>query len=580
MLTRRRLLWALPLLLLVAVLTAVGYTAWSAWQVRSDLAAAQVSAERLRAGVMERDTATVDTAIVDLRGAAASAAERTGGPWWGVLTHAPWVGDDATGVRALSSSLDIVARDGLRPLATTVDDLEAVTADGRIDLEVVRGLSRPVATAHRAFAAARAEVGELDSSGYADPVRTRFEDYVDLVTETTAALESGQVAVDLLPAMAGGEEPRHYLMVFQNNAEIRATGGLPGSWALIRADAGRLSIARQGTASEFGVRAQPLPLSPAERRAYSVAMGTYFQSANFTPDFPRAAELMATRWEEEVPGPQLDGVLALDPVGLSYLLEGTGPVSAAGRTLTSDNVVEELLSRPYLELEPAAQDALFQEAARAIFGAATGELADPAAFVGGLRRAAEEGRFLVAPARRAEVEALEGAQVLGALPEDDGRTSHVEISLNDATGSKMSYYLRYSADVQAMDCRDGVQTLQGSMTLRQSIAPDEAAGLPVSVTGGGNLGTEPGTQLVALRIHGPHAGAIGEIRMDGRKVQHEEVELDGRPVATVLAFLSSKRELLVEWDMESGAGQTGDGTLGVTPSIEPGSKDAVVSSVC
>lgn len=577
MLTRRRLLWALPIVLLVSIL---GYTAWSLWQTRNDLADAEASAGRLRTAVTERDGAAVDAAVADLQVAASSAAKRTGGPWWGLLTQAPWVGDDVEGIRALSGSLDVAARDGVAPLTDTLDGLQSVTAGGGLDLEVVRGLSDPVAQAHRAFAAAEAEVTDLDSSGYADPIRARFEDYVDLVTETTAALASGQVAVDLLPAMAGGEGTRHYLMVFQNNAEIRATGGLPGLWALVRADAGRFSILRQGTPVEFGVRAQPLRLTPAEQAVYSEAMGAYFQSANFTPDFPRAAELMATRWEEEVPGTQLDGVLALDPVGLSYLLEGTGPVSAGGRTLTSDNAVEELLSRPYLELEPAAQDVLFQEAAQAIFSATTGELADPVAFVGGLRRAAAEGRFLVAPARQAERELLAGTQVLGALPEDDGETPHVEISLNDATGSKMSYYLRYAADVEATDCRGGVQTLRGSMTLSQSIAPEEAAQLPTSVTGGGNLGTEPGMQLVAVRIHGPHAGAIGEVRMDGRKMQHEEAELDGRPVATVLAFLSSKEELLVEWDMESGAGQTGDGMLGITPGLASGGQSSAFAAAC
>ena len=39
--------------------------------------------------------------------------------------------------------------------------------------------------------------------------------------------------------MLGGDGPRNYLLVFQNNAEIRATGGLPGSWAEVHAEDGK-----------------------------------------------------------------------------------------------------------------------------------------------------------------------------------------------------------------------------------------------------------------------------------------------------------------------------------------------------
>ena len=47
---------------------------------------------------------------------------------------------------------------------------------------------------------------------------------------------------------------------------------------------------------------------------------------------------------------------------------------------------------------------------------------------------------------------LAGTRAEGALSGDDGATPHVDIGVNDATGSKMSYYLRYWAEVRALDC--------------------------------------------------------------------------------------------------------------------------------
>ena len=54
---------------------------------------------------------------------------------------------------------------------------------------------------------------------------------------------------------------------------------------------------------------------------------------------------MKARWEQEYDD-QIDGVVALDPVALSYLLEGLGKIVVGGVDLTSENVVDELLCRP------------------------------------------------------------------------------------------------------------------------------------------------------------------------------------------------------------------------------------------
>ena len=82
------------------------------------------------------------------------------------------------------------------------------------------------------------------------------------------------------------------------------------------------------------------------------------------------------------------GVISLDVVAMSYLLEGVGPVQVGDVTLTSDNAVEMLLNRPYLELDPARQDAFFALAAKTVFESLTGDVAAPRDFFAGLSRAA------------------------------------------------------------------------------------------------------------------------------------------------------------------------------------------------
>ncbi|WP_134768415.1 DUF4012 domain-containing protein [Nocardioides sp. 1609] len=566
-----------------AIVAVVGYTVWLTYQVQQDLGDAEAAVSDLRQALNGDDAAARDRAIADLQDAARSAENRTDGAWWSVMTHVPLVGDDADGVRVLSRTLSSVATDAVAPIASTVDALDGVYQGGRIDLAAVESMQEPVGRASEALTAAATEVQAVDSSGFVGVLDRRFDDYADQLERAAVSLRSADTAVRVLPRMVGADGPRDYLLLFQNNAEVRATGGMPGAWALIHAEDGRIDMARQGVAGDFPTADTPVvPLTPEEVEVYGKEIGVFFQNPGFAPDFPRAAQMWDAHWDRRFPNVDLDGVLALDPVGMSYLLEGTGPVTVDGRSLTSENLVEELLSRPYLELEPEEQDVFFGGAARAIFDAASTDVRSPVSLVDGFERAAREGRFLVASFDEEDQALLADSRVLGELAGDDQRTPHVDVGLNDATGSKMSYYLRYRVTVESMSCENDRQQLAAQMTLNQVITAADAAELPVSVTGGGVRGVDAGSQVVSIRIYSPAGGAIGDITLNGRKVEpfEQNVRVKDRQVVTVVTELSTLDDAVINWTMESGPGQVGDGELGVTPSVVSGIAGGVFRSSC
>ncbi|WP_299058195.1 DUF4012 domain-containing protein [uncultured Nocardioides sp.] len=569
-----------PLGLLVAA--ALLWFGWSGYQTYGDLSDAQGEASRLTAALSTGDAAGARDAGAALESSARSAMDRTDGWDWAALTVVPGVGDDAAGLRALSSSLHTLAADAVLPLAEATGDLDGLAVDGGVDLDVVSELGEPVSQGYAATSEAAAEVRAVDSSGFIGRLREPYDEYVDTVEGLESGLGAADAATDLLPTMAGGDGPRNLLVLIQNNAEIRATGGLPGAFVLLRADEGRIEITRQGGPRDFeGDLPEPIiPLTDAETAIFSENLGTFFQDANFTPDFPRTAELVNAHWEAAGSPDELDAVMSIDPVALSYLLPALGPVEVGDATVTADSLVEELLSRPYLELEPEAQDELFEQTARAIFETAVTDLTSPVEFLRGAARAGREGRFLLHSFDDEEQRRLAGTRVAGELSGDDGATPHVDVSLNDATGSKMSYYLRYGVEVSSEGCRAGGQVLSGSMRLRSTIESEEAADLPPSVTGGGNFGTDPGSQLVSITIIGPYGGTIERLRVGRELVPSATIPFDGRPVVTAGALLSSTDPVDVDWQMTTGAGQTDDVQVGVTPSIVPGDKNAVSPSSC
>lgn len=577
MITPRRLL----LLLVGLLVVVVAWSAWTGWRTERDLRAAESAVERLRAAIEDGDDAARDTALNDLREAASAAKERTDGLWWTVMTRLPVFGDDASGVEALSASIDLVASDAVSPLVATVDSLDGLVADGRIDPARVAALAGPVQGAAMAMREAAALVSAQDSDGFVSALRTRYVDYVEQVENVAADFGAAERAVDVLPSMLGSEEPRDYLFVFQNNAEIRSTGGLPGSWARVHVEDGTVELREQGNGTAFTRDQDTADLTAEELAVYDRFPAVYFQDAGFIPDFSRAAELFEQFWRAKYPRTELDGVITLDPVGMSYLLEGIGTVEAGPVVLTSDGLVDELLNNTYLTVrDPVQQDLRFQAVARALFTATTSQLASPVDFATGVSRAIQEGRLMVAPFVAEDRSALEGTAVLGELTGDDGDTPHVDIGVNDTTGSKMSYYLRYRAEVRGRSCADDVQSLSGSVTLNQVISAAEARTLPDDVSGGGLYGIPVGSQLLTLRIYGPFGGSIDNVRIDGKRLDTEALEIDGRPVLTVSPIIETVEDVIVTWDMESGPGQSGAGEVGITPSVVPGNLDSTFASAC
>jgi hypothetical protein len=557
----------------VVILLGVAWVAWQAWQVNRDLNDAVDHADAFRAAVEAGDQAGIDRELEALREASEAAADRSSAPTWSALTQLPVFGDDARGVQVASRVIDDLAQDGLDPLVTVQDALgELLPQDGVVPVDAVRGLQVPVAQAEQALVAADEALASEDPSGYTVRLKDTYRDLRAKVADAREAIESAVIATEILPSMLGEADDRKYLLVFQNNAEIRATGGLPGAVSLIEARDGQMELTRQLAGADFG-RAEdlPLPLTEPERRLFDDVVGAYFLSSNMTPDVPRAAALWAARWEQVFPRDDIDGVITLDTVAVSYLLDATGPIAVDGVELNGDTVVDELLHNVYLRVEdPKEQDAFFADVAAATFERFTDGASDPTGLLMALADATNESRVAVHSFDAAEQQAIAGTAIAGEFITDPAVVSpQIDVTINDTTGSKMSYYLRYNIDVSATYCAGGVQGFSAKAVLT-SDAPVDAAELPDAVTGGGHLGTRPGNQLLTVRIYGPAGGSVDDLTLNSRPLDGIDVDQDGRPVQMFYLELEPGQTYDLAWTMRSGKGQTGDPRVRVTPSILAG----------
>lgn len=575
--------WRLTLCAVAVVVVAtVAYAGWLVWDSGRALAAAADDARAAKAAVSAADPTAASRALDDFSAHAETAAHRTDSPVWSLLTKLPAIGDDAEGVRTVSQAADALGAGGLDGLARSVGDMNAfVPHDGIVDVQAVERLQQPVADVHRALATARVALSRQDPRGFVGPLRTKYEDLQRQIASADDALTAADRTLRVLPAMLGADGPRNYLLVMQNNAEIRATGGLPGSVSLIRADKGRISMVKQATGTALGhAPASVLPLTPAERTLFGDNLGRYFLDGNLTPDFPRSAALWRARWLQ-VEGGEVDGVVSVDTVTLSYLLRALGPITVDGVQLTGDNVVDELLHNTYVRIAaPADQDVFFRDVAVAVFDHVTSFGGSRSDLVDALRRGASERRILVHDFDPHIQGDLAGTAVAGELTTAGSRSPQVGVYFADGTLGKMSYYLRYDARVTATSCQGGVQSLSGRLTVRSTAPKDARTSLPAYLLGTGLPADSAGSQLVVVQVFAPEGGKFANFDTNGLDFDQTDADFEGRPVRTLWVLLKPGEVKDLSWTMTSGPGQTGAGRLSVTPSIEAGSKSTSMPSAC
>ncbi|KAA9133870.1 DUF4012 domain-containing protein [Microbacterium caowuchunii] len=505
----RILVWML-LILLVLVAAAVVWLGVRASLAASHLRAAESTARSVAADI--DDPATVSERLPAIARETAAARSLTSDPVWAAAEGLPWIGDQLSAVGVVTAALDEVAGTALVPLIDVASDfsLDALRpVDGRFDLTGLTDL-KPAAEAGAAEIGRAAEaVDGIDLGGVLPPLAESVADISALLHTVHDGADAVARATALMPRMLGQEGPRNYLVVFQNNAEWRSLGGIVGAMAVIHTDDGAISLSAQGSSSDFTKYTDPVLDIGEELAAITAGKpAQWIQNATQVPEFPLAARVSAEMWARET-GTQVDGVLSLDPVALSYLLEATGPVALpSGDVLTGENATQLLLNDVYQRYErPADQDAFFELAAAAVFAALSDGSTDPGALVSGLARAGEEHRLLIWNADEAEQAILDGTTLQGGLPVTDAEQTSFGVYLNDGTGSKMDYYMHVGTDVQWCTGTTGAQEAALLVRLRDD-APADAADLPSYITGGGGFGTPAGVTNTVAYLYLPRGSEL------------------------------------------------------------------------
>ena len=315
------------------------------------------------------------------------------------------------------------------------------------------------------FAVIRQELETVDPSRYpasfkGQPIRSLLTGAKKTMNTVEESMPDVKELLTVLPGVMGDPTPKTYLILFQNDKELRSTGGFLTAYALMTIEGGKIvDVLSDDMYKLDDLIAEKVPPTSVLAQ-YLKVEESFIRDSNLSPDFYESCQKF--EWFlGKVPGfPRIDGIIGIDTYLVRDILKVLGPVKLAGyeEEFSSENVVYQLelyanLLGQYIvgrkDLLGVLMDAMMDKAFNA-----PREQWKPL-FETGLKLASEKHILLYLHGQRAQVLA-EKYNYAGRLEEFEGDYLHV----NDTNfaGAKANLYIQETVTQDYKVAKDGAVT--------------------------------------------------------------------------------------------------------------------------
>lgn len=156
-------------------------------------------------------------------------------------------------------------------------------------------------------------------------------------------LTAGLQSAPSLPHLLGFNNPATYLVLVQNNDELRATGGFISAIGTLHLE--NADIAGLEFADSYAYMRPDLqyPPAPAPMQRYMNIPLLLVRDANWSPDLPTSAQLIKAMFTHDT-GATVQGIVTVDLRAVELLIGGLGPlqIEGADEPISGANVVEQV----------------------------------------------------------------------------------------------------------------------------------------------------------------------------------------------------------------------------------------------
>lgn len=528
-------------------------------------------------GVKERDVESAQNATLKLDNTVRKLDRTLSSPVWKAVSHAPFAGKYIKSVNTLVSVAEDASDNILKPALDVMDEypLEGLkVGDGfsvstiNAYLNLLEDIEPRIESMTTKMQTVKLPLGKTEM----------LSEYTQMLTKLTAAYKENGEYLPLFRAFLGDGSDKLYLLAAQNSAEIRASGGFPGSMGTIRIEDGVLTIDDFKTVYDM-ISVNPPTEAHITDTEYLLFSGSldYARDACYIPDFERVGEIWALAYESKN-DEHIDGVISLTPVIIQKVLAYTGAVTLSdGTELNGDNATQMLqkdLYYKYLSNNSSYKvsnaydyvDSLFAETAKIVMGKLVDDF--------DINRIADYSKIFTDGGKDRTIlmwmedetaeSYVKAAGCSGAL-NDDPSNPEAGVFFSGANGSKLGWFV--SLDTQIGDDvtinDDGSRTYDVTVTVSNDITRDD-----MYRAGNYIIGNYNGQVESYLHLFAPAGGTISDFETSNSMTMNMD-EYHGLEVAYNVEFmLAPSNPVTVTYKVTTAPGVSTPLKISQTPTLQ------------
>ena len=180
--------------------------------------------------------------------------------------------------------------------------------------------------------------GHYPSFIFGKKIKNALTTLKTVTDQSATAITDAKPLIKTLPSLLGESEPKKYLVLFQNDKEIRPTGGFITAYAIFSIDKGIIKFEKSDDIYKLDDSIPNKPSAPAALRKYFPSVPLYnLRDSNLSPDFIESMKTFRSMYEKAgLKENDISGIIAIDTnVLVSTIKILDDQVQAGGQTFTT-----------------------------------------------------------------------------------------------------------------------------------------------------------------------------------------------------------------------------------------------------
>ncbi|MBI2007408.1 MAG: DUF4012 domain-containing protein, partial [Candidatus Blackburnbacteria bacterium] len=217
------------------------------------------------------------------------------------------------------------------------DDGATKTAEDRINflVQTIEGITPSLDEISQKFSVITQEINKIDPKRYPQrfrgtEIREPIRETITLVNQFNELLSHGRPLLEKAPYLLGKDGERNYLFLWQNDKELRPTGGFITAYSIVRVKDGRFKPVASNDIYNLDDRLRNKQPAPEPIKKYLPKVTTWnLRDMNLSPDFKESMKVFVENYRK-TRAPEFDGIVAIDTHLLVNILNVLGTIGVPG----------------------------------------------------------------------------------------------------------------------------------------------------------------------------------------------------------------------------------------------------------